>query len=60
VEREALERVSTAEVKNTVVSASAREDVERLAWKIALLDDELAAERQAREVSERERREQFG
>jgi hypothetical protein len=37
-----------------VVLASAREDVEGFARKIALLEDELAAERQARDVSERE------
>jgi hypothetical protein len=58
-EREALERVSRAEVENATALASTREDVEGLARKITLLEDELAAELQAREVSERERREQF-
>jgi hypothetical protein len=53
-EREALERVLRAEMENAVVLASAREDVEGFARKIALLEDELAAERQARDVSERE------
>jgi hypothetical protein len=58
-EREALERVSRAEVENATALASTREDVEGLARKITLLEDELAAELQAREVSEREHREQF-
>jgi hypothetical protein len=53
-EREALERVLRAEMENAVVLASAREDVKGFARKIALLEDELAAERQARDVSERE------
>jgi hypothetical protein len=46
-------------VANATALASTREDVEGLARKITLLEDELAAELQAREVSERERREQF-
>jgi hypothetical protein len=57
--REALERVSRVEAENAAVLASACEDAEGFARKIALLEDELTAERQAREVSERERREQF-
>jgi hypothetical protein len=57
--REALERVSRVEVENATVLASAREDVKGLAWKIALLEDELGAEPRAQEVSEREHREQF-
>jgi BMFP domain-containing protein YqiC len=54
VEREALEMVSRAEADNTVALASAREEAEGIVQKIALLEDELAAERQAWEVSERE------
>jgi hypothetical protein len=57
--REALERVSRVEVENATVLASAREDVKGLAWKIALLEDELGAEPRAQEVSKREHREQF-
>jgi hypothetical protein len=59
VEREALERVSRAEVENAMVLASAHEDAEGFARKIALLEEEVIAERQAREVFEREHREQF-
>jgi hypothetical protein len=58
-EREALDRVSRVEVENTMLLASAHEDAEGLARKFALLEDKLAAEHRAREVSERERREQF-
>jgi hypothetical protein len=58
-ERETLERVSRVEAKNTTALASAREDAERFARKITLLEDELVAERQAQEVSERECREHF-
>jgi hypothetical protein len=47
VEREALERVSRAEAENAMMLAFAHEDAEGLAWKVALLEDELAAERQA-------------
>jgi hypothetical protein len=54
VKWEALERVSRVEAENTTTLASAREDVECLARKITLLEDELAAEHRAREVSERE------
>jgi BMFP domain-containing protein YqiC len=53
VEREALERVSRVDVENVIVLASAREDAEGFARKIALLEDKLTAERQAWEVSER-------
>jgi BMFP domain-containing protein YqiC len=53
-EREALEWVLRAEAENTTVLASAREDVECFARKIALLEDKLATEHRAREVSERE------
>jgi hypothetical protein len=59
VERVALERVSRAEVENAMVLASAREDAEGFVRKITLLENELAVERQAREVSERERRARF-
>jgi hypothetical protein len=58
-EREALERVSRVKAENVAALASAREDAEGFALKIALLEDELTAERQARVVSEREHREQF-
>jgi hypothetical protein len=57
--REALERVSRADAENAIALASAREDVEGFARKIALLEDELIAERQALEVFERECGEQF-
>jgi hypothetical protein len=56
VERKALERVSRAEVDNAVVLASACEDDKGFVRKITLLEDELAVQRQAREVSEREHR----
>jgi hypothetical protein len=59
VEREALERVSRAEAENATALASAREDAEGLARRIALLEDELAVERRGQEVSKRECREQF-
>jgi hypothetical protein len=58
-EREALERVSRAKVENTTTLASTREDAKGLAWKIALLEDELAVEGRAQEVSKWEHREQF-
>jgi hypothetical protein len=45
VEREAWESVLRVEVENTVTLASAREDVEGLVQKIALLEGELAEER---------------
>jgi hypothetical protein len=45
-EKEALERVSRVEAENTMLLASACEDAEGLAPKVALLEDELAAERQ--------------
>jgi hypothetical protein len=57
-EREALERVSRAKVENAMALASSCEDAKGLAQKIALLEDELAAECQAWEVSEREHQEQ--
>jgi hypothetical protein len=44
-EREARERVSIMEVDNAMALASAREDVEVLVRKIALLQGELAEER---------------
>jgi hypothetical protein len=59
VEQEVLERMSRAEVENTTVLASAREDVEGLVRKIALLEGELVVEHWAWEVSKRERWEQF-
>jgi hypothetical protein len=55
VEQEVLERMSRAEVENTTVLASAREDVESLVRKIALLEGELVVEHRAWEVSKRER-----
>jgi hypothetical protein len=51
VEREALERVSRAEAENTTALASAREDAEGLAQKVALLQDELVAEHSLRSSS---------
>jgi hypothetical protein len=54
-DREALERVSRVEAENATALASSCEDAEGLAQKIALLEDELAVEHRAREVSERER-----
>jgi IS4 transposase len=56
-EREPLERVLRAEVVNAMALASTCEDVEGLAQKIAILEDELVAEHRAREVPEREHRE---
>jgi hypothetical protein len=41
VEREVWERVSRVEAENATVLAYAREDVENLVWKIALLKGEL-------------------
>jgi hypothetical protein len=57
VEREDLERVLRSKAKNTAALASTCEDAEGFVWKITLFEDELEVERQAREVSERERRE---
>jgi hypothetical protein len=59
VEREALERVSWAEVENSTALSSARADAVDLAWKVILPEDELVEERRARETSEREHREHF-
>jgi hypothetical protein len=47
------------EAKNGTTLASTREAAECLARKIALLEDEFEAEHRAREVSEREHREQL-
>jgi hypothetical protein len=58
-EREALERVLRVEVENATVLASAHEEAGGFVQKITLLEGELAAERWARVVSGRERREQF-
>jgi hypothetical protein len=44
VGREALERVSRAEVENTAALASTCEDVESLVWKISLHEDVLVVE----------------
>jgi hypothetical protein len=44
------------EEKNAMALASAQEDAEVLAWKVALLEDDLVAERRAWEASEREHR----
>jgi hypothetical protein len=54
-----LEWVLKVEAETATTLAYACEDVEGFARKIALLEDELAAERWARQVSKRERREQF-
>jgi hypothetical protein len=48
-EREALKRVSRAEVESVMALAPVREDVEAFARKIVILVDELAAECRARE-----------
>jgi hypothetical protein len=56
VEREVVERVSGAEAENAVALASTCEDAKGFVRKINLLEDELAAERQAREVTGWERR----
>jgi hypothetical protein len=58
-EGEALERVSRVEAENTAALGSAHEEVKGLVQKIILLKGELAAERRALKVSEREHREQF-
>jgi hypothetical protein len=58
-EREAQEKVSRLEAENAVALASAREDAKGFVWMITVLEDELAAEHRAREVSERERQKQF-
>jgi hypothetical protein len=55
-EKEALERVSKAEAENATVLASASKDTEGLARKVTLLEDELAAEHWAQEMSQREHR----
>jgi hypothetical protein len=47
------------EAENAVAFAYAHEDSEGFIRKIALLEGELAVERQAREASERELLEQF-
>jgi hypothetical protein len=58
-ERETLERVSRAKAEYAMALSSTREDAKGFPRKIILLEDKLAAELQAQEVSERERREQF-
>jgi hypothetical protein len=50
--REAHERVSRVEAENATVLASACEDAEGLAQKVALLEGELAEARQDWEVAE--------
>jgi hypothetical protein len=50
-----LERVSRSDAKNATTLASACEDVKGFVGKIALHEDKLMKERQAHEVSERER-----
>jgi hypothetical protein len=57
--REALERVSRVESENAVALAFACEDAKGFVQKNALLESELVVVHRAREVSERERREQF-
>jgi hypothetical protein len=52
--REVVEWVSQEKAKNTTVLASAREDAEGHDQKVTLLEYELAVERWAREMSERE------
>jgi hypothetical protein len=47
------------EVKNAMMLASTREDAEGLARKVTLLEEDLAADRQVWEASEREHRAHF-
>jgi hypothetical protein len=46
--------MSTVEAEDAAALASAHEDAKGVVWKIVLLEGELAAEREAREVYERE------
>jgi hypothetical protein len=59
VGREALEQVARAEAENVRMLACACEDIEVLARKVTLLEDELAAELRSRELSEREHQAHF-
>jgi hypothetical protein len=52
----ALERVLRVEKENAAALVSTHEDTEAFVQNITLLEDELAAERQAQEASEREHR----
>jgi hypothetical protein len=52
MEREAREKVSRVEVKNTIKLAFAREEIESLVQKITLLEGERAEVRWAHEVAE--------
>jgi hypothetical protein len=54
VECDAMERVSRAELENAMVLASACEDAKGLVRRVAILEDEHAAEHRAREMSKRE------
>jgi hypothetical protein len=54
-----LEWVSRAETENTTTLAFAREYAEGLAQKVALLEDDLAVERQAQEASKSEHQAHF-
>jgi hypothetical protein len=56
IQREARERVSRMEVENSTMLASAREDAEGLALKIALLEAEHAEEHRAWELAEEKSR----
>jgi hypothetical protein len=56
-EREALERVSRAEVHNFALLSSTGADIEDPVQKVILLEDELAVERRAWEAFEREHQE---
>jgi hypothetical protein len=58
-ERVVLERVSRADAKNAEALALVREATKGLVRKISLLQDELAAERRAWELYERQRYAQF-
>jgi hypothetical protein len=59
VERESLEWVSRAEVVNSMVLASACEDVDGFVWKIILPEGKLVVECQAWKESKRDYQEQF-
>jgi hypothetical protein len=56
---EAIERVSRAKVENSAALSSSNADAEDLMWKVILLEDELAKERRAQEMSEWEHQENF-
>jgi hypothetical protein len=58
-ERVALEQVSRTEAENAMALASTREDAKAHAQKVTLLEDELAAEHRAHEMSKSKHRAHF-